>query len=76
MGSRLDPAPCRSGLEMTEQQEFDALIAGLPTKAEELFTHWSPERKAEWVQHVSERAQDYRVRLDDGMRKALEYLRA
>lgn len=59
---------------MTEQQEFDTLIAGLPAKADELFTHWTPERKVEWVEHVTERANYYRTQLD--MRRALEYLRA
>lgn len=59
---------------MSEQQDFDALIAGLPTKAEELFSHWSTERKAEWVRHVTEHANSIRTELD--LNRALEYLRA
>jgi len=61
---------------MTDQQEFDNLIAGLSAKAEELFDFWTPERKAEWVRHVTEQANNFRTNLDDGLHKALEYLRA
>ncbi len=59
---------------MTDQQEFDSLIAGLLAKAERLF-HWqSPAERAAWVRHVTEHAVS--IRENVSMDKALEYLRA
>jgi hypothetical protein len=70
----LIPAPCHKRIKMTDQQEFDTLIAGLPAKAERLFPHFTPDHRQDWVTHVTTQARYYREHLD--LRRALEYLRA
>ena len=62
------------GMDMSPEQEFDRLIAGLSNRLYLTIVPRSEEFKREWIDHVTEHA--YSIRKKCGIEKALEYLRA